>query len=219
MEVIKDRFKDFDEYKDFYNTQEMFEITDSEITLGGDKERIVYSKQFASKETTCTFDRLLFTNKVIGKKGSILDIGCHTGLFSLPYAYKGRRVVGIDINQKAIDFCNQKVKQFNIENTEYICSPYEEFKTDEKFDFVLVAEILEHVLEPEKLLDFAEKHCLKKVIVTTPNYYGRFGIKNEGDVSREHIRLYEEKELEEMLSKRGKIIDKEITDILMFTYK
>ena len=39
------------------------------------------------------------------KPGSILDLGCNNGILSLGYAYWGRRVIGVDLSKKAINFC------------------------------------------------------------------------------------------------------------------
>lgn len=220
MEIIKDRFKNFKEYKKFYENLEISELSVAEIPLFSDRTALEYAYKNTPEEQKGTLERLLFVNKVLTESdGSIFDIGCHTGILSLGYAIKGRRVVGIDISKGVIEFCNEILKQTSAIDYKYIASSYEEFKIDEKFDYVIVAEILEHVLEPDKLLDYAEKHCKGQVIITTPKYEGVFGYNNPGDTDHQHIRAYKEKELEELISKRGEITGKGVSEILMISYK
>ncbi len=198
------KYKDLEDYKKFYNTREHVEFT---------KEEYKTSPEW--------FERATYTAKHIKKKGTILDIGCQTGIISLFYAFLGYRVVGIDINKNAIDFLNKKKKEWKLDNCEFICTPYEEWKSDERFDYVLAQEIIEHVLEPEKLLKFINNHLRGIAIISTPSFFGKFGIKNigsEGDHG-EHVRVYRINELSDLVGKYGEILEYDMNDILHIVYK
>jgi len=155
------------------------------------------------------------------KEGSILDLGCGNGMLSLSYAFNNtRRVVGIDLNIKAIKFCNKFLTKYNIVKSKYKQGLIENFKTTEKFDNIFLCEILEHVEDPTTLLDVAEKHLKPKgiIFITTPEYYGPYGINNSGDIDGEHIHIYKAKKLKKIIKKRGKIIDFQIKQLIYCAY-
>lgn len=152
--------------------------------------------------------RAKWINKWI-KSGSILDLGCNNGILSLRYAYNGWRTVGVDLSKKAIKFCNDFLARFEIDDAEYIQSSIEDFTTKERFDNIFLCEVIEHVADPIKVIEVAEKHLKPNgiIFVTTPDYYGPYGINNEGDKDGEHLRIYKAKELKELFEQRGKILD------------
>lgn len=197
-------YKDFDDYKKFYNDNDYKKLTMRELKTSPD-----------------WFERSLWTQGVLKKKGSILDVGCQTGVISMYYAYKGWRVVGIDINSKAIRFCKKMAK--DTEDTEFFTSAYEDIHFGEKFDYVIVQEIIEHVLDPEDLLDFADRSCKKggKVVLTTPNYYGEFGRQNIGSKGDrgEHIRCYKASELMQLVLIHGEVKSFDGDDLLKVVYE
>ncbi len=73
--------------------------------------------------------------------------------------------VGVDIDEKMVDYLNQK--GFNIKFMDATSDDY----LGEKFDIVLMGDVLEHVDNPKKLLEFAKRHLNPegKLIATTPN--------------------------------------------------
>jgi len=198
------KYADLEDYKEFYNSNDYKKLTDKEL-----------------KTSPKWFERAAWTKTILKKQGTIFDIGCQTGVISLHYANLGWRVVGIDINEKAIRFCNKFLKKFKIKDCEFKVSAYEEFKTAERFDYVIAEEILEHVLNPETLLDYCDAHCRGVVVLTTPNFYGEFGFKNigsEGDRG-EHIRCYKASELMQLILTHGEVVNFEADDLLKVVYK
>lgn len=155
------------------------------------------------------------------KPDSILDLGCHTGIMSLMYAFRGWRVVGIDLSEKAIEFCNSFIDKYKITNSTYFTGLVEEYESEERFDNVLICELIEHVEDPNKLLDVAEKHLKKDgiIFISTPDYFGPYGISNDGDTSHEHLRVYKTDELKSLIENRGgKIIDFQDRQLIYLAY-
>lgn len=78
------------------------------------------------------------------------------------------------------------------------------------FDAVILSEILEHVVDPEKALDQADK-LGKHVIVTTPDgasSYQFFENRSDPDSTHSlHVRAYSREELDGLLWKRGRLIE------------
>lgn len=85
----------------------------------------------------------------------ILDIGCGGGLLSNELARAGHPVTGIDISQTSLD---QAKKRDSTGTVNYICCdaaklPFEK----ESFDVVCAMDFLEHVEEPEKVVQEASR--------------------------------------------------------------
>jgi len=154
------------------------------------------------------------------KPGSVLDLGCNNGLVSLKYAYEGRRVLGIDLSHIAIEYCNTFLKRYDLTNSEYKQGIIEEFKSKEKFDNIFLCEVIEHVENPERILEVAESHFKKDgiIFVTTPEYSGPFGKDNPGDIDGEHLRIYNDKEFKKIIEKRGKIINFQSKQLIYVAY-
>lgn len=195
-------FKDFEEYKKFYKEKKIVIVDDIFLLRSYDR-----------------FYRIRWMKKIIEKnKGkSVLDVGCHRGLASIFLAMEGFKVTGIDISPVSIRSGRKLCKKYNIDYR-FVESSFEEFKKKRKFDYVIAMELIEHVLDPNKLLDFCEEHCNKIIFITTPDYYGQFGISDKGNDA--HIRAYKENELKKLIEERGKIIDFDNrTDLLHIAYK
>lgn len=85
------------------------------------------------------FKELVDSGQISGS--SAIDLGCGVGMKSIYLAQHGfRRVLGIDIAPKAIEYAKENAKKHNIENkAEFVIHDAIdlEFLGDEKFDFVL----------------------------------------------------------------------------------
>lgn len=86
---------------------------------------------------------------------TVLDVGCGAGGKSLYYASLGaKEVVGIDIVEKYAEKSSNLAKQLDINNFKYIlCDASKTDFPDNSFDTVIMNDAMEHVAEPEKVLD------------------------------------------------------------------
>ena len=103
-------------------------------------------------------------SELIPEKSKILDIGCNEG--KILNFLKNPDYFGIDINKDKILDKEIKFKQADLNKDEL---PFKK----EKFDFVLLLDVLEHVVNPQKLLlDSKQKlNSNGKLIITLPNDY------------------------------------------------
>lgn len=93
---------------------------------------------------------------------NVLDIGCGGGILSESMAREGATVTGIDLSQAALDVAKLHAMEAGIDNVKYECISAEDFADQHAggFDVVTCMEMLEHVPEPEKIVQ-ACKECLK----------------------------------------------------------
>ncbi len=105
-----------------------------------------------------------------------LDVGCAVGYIGeVLHQEKKCKVYGIEIDQEALQIARQKncyeeIYDFSITDTN--SSSYQSFmKNSKKYDYILFADILEHLIDPGKVLyEFSKK--LKpngKILISIPN--------------------------------------------------
>ena len=106
------------------------------------------------------------------KSKTVLDIACGTGYGCQIISTKGKaaKVVGIDISEEAIEFCNKYYKEDNIN---YLVDNAQTLKSQSSgtFDLIISFETIEHINHPEKFIE-QTKILLKNngvLIISTPN--------------------------------------------------
>lgn len=136
---------------------------------------------------------------------SVLDLGCLEGFAGLTVANHTssvRRLVGVDLSQEGIDLANSR-KSLVKADTEFIKDSIEHFleTTEEKFDMIMLFEVIEHVKDPSLLIKLIDRVKTDDgvVLISTPDFKGKTFGKNDV-VNKCHIRLYttEDADFEEM---------------------
>ena len=104
------------------------------------------------------------------KNVNILDVGCGGGLISEPLAHLGANVTGIDFVKQNIVFAKKHSLKRNLK-INYICTDIEKLNLNEKFDVIVMLEILEHLQDWKKFLINIKKNLKKngKIIISTIN--------------------------------------------------
>lgn len=75
-------------------------------------------------------------NGILREGDTVLDIGCGTGLFSIPIAGIATRVVCMDGSEGMLGRLEEQCREQGVSNVETIGSSWEDFDTDERFDLV-----------------------------------------------------------------------------------
>jgi len=140
--------------------------------------------------------------KVQRRPGRLLDIGCGNGEF-MRFARKyGWEVVGIDFDEKA-------VKEAASSGLDVRLGGVEAIGHDEKFDFVSMSHVIEHVHDPEDfvLKCFAHLEDGGVLWLETPNIAGMgrsvYGPQWRGYEPPRHLVLFNGAAVENLLSKVG----------------
>ena len=98
---------------------------------------------------------------LLEKNKKVLDFGCWQGdLSKILIEKKNAKITGCDLIEKS---------SFKHKNFEYIkVNKKNNFPFKEKFDYIVFADVLEHLEDPKNILEEAFKHS-KKIIISIPN--------------------------------------------------
>lgn len=104
----------------------------------------------------------------------VLDIGCSQGIVSILAARKGYEVLGVDIEQPQIEFARSQLEQEPAavrSRARFMLADM--FVADlgaEKFDTIVLGEVLEHLSAPRQLLERALRYLAPsgRFVITTP---------------------------------------------------
>jgi 2-polyprenyl-3-methyl-5-hydroxy-6-metoxy-1,4-benzoquinol methylase len=126
---------------------------------------------------------------------NILDVGCGSGRLSKALMDKGYKVVAIDNDWKAVEIAKKK-------GITAFVSDVNEWRTDEKFDCIILGDVLEHIEDDKSAM--RKVHGMLKpngcVVVNVPSYQFLFG---KHDIALGHKRRYSDDELKTKLKASG----------------
>ena len=153
-------------------------------------------------------------SKIVSKiqsNSTVLDVGCSSGFLG-KYLIENMKCVvdGVDVDSEAIEVCRniyRKAEVINIENN-YISDVLHQ-----KYDFIVVADVLEHLYDPEKFLSDIPRLVNKNgsIIFSVPNVThialgldllrGNFNYSENGLLDKTHLRFFSRSSLLKLLNK------------------
>ncbi len=96
----------------------------------------------------------------------VLDLGVGDGaLLGYMIEQAGIEGFGLDVSPKAVDFCRAQGLQVELADINRPISDY----LHEPFDYIILSEIIEHLPDPESLLNNLRPYARKGIIVSIPN--------------------------------------------------
>ncbi len=139
----------------------------------------------------------------------VLDLGCADGYLAAELRKAGHHVVGVDV--VAAEGIKSRVDEFVLADLDQGVPP----EVTGPFDVVIAADVLEHVRQPEVILD--ELHGLVApggvVLTSVPNFahwyprlrvlVGRFDYDRRGILDRGHVRFFTRRSFERLVDERG----------------
>lgn len=109
-------------------------------------------------------------------KGSTLDIGCGEGLLANKIAENGYTVLGVDKDQDGIALAVEKSKGADFVNLDIEVARDLAFTspsfTNEVAEYLTCLNVIEHLNEPEALLDIIRNNVTKGAIIITIDWQG-----------------------------------------------
>jgi len=130
-----------------------------------EKVREFYNSYIGNLVTENARHRWVFASlsEVIDPGSKVLDIGCGAGHTSLHMAKRGCAVVAVDLSPVLIEYARG---HNNHENILYVAGDACRLELDDKFDAIVLVDVLEHILPQEvgglfKLLARVSHACTK----------------------------------------------------------
>jgi 2-polyprenyl-3-methyl-5-hydroxy-6-metoxy-1,4-benzoquinol methylase len=136
------------------------------------------------------FDLYEQVSKIV--RGDVADIGFGTGFGTHLLTVNSQRVVGYEMDECAIGFAE---KVFPIPKLQFKYGDIQKGINDDRYDFVVMIDVIEHIKHDKQALLNAKKMLNKcgTLIVSTPNRLSRY---RKADT---HVREYAPKEFESVL--------------------
>lgn len=155
---------------------------------------------------------------------TVLDIGCNNGYLG-KFINHGNIFYGLDNSKESVSKAKTKYQKA----INYDLNSVKKLPWNIKFDIIIFADVLEHLIDPEKTLKFFINHYLKRggeIIISLPNIanweirlnliLGRFEYRDCGILDKTHLHFYTFKSAGEMAISLGLKINKEIGTSLFF---
>ena len=165
--------------------------------------------------------------RLTGKDKKVLEIGPATGDTSKVLRERGCRVTGVEIDPVAAEICAQFCERMIVGNVEEL--DLESLLAGEKFDVVLFSDVLEHLVNPARILTTAASLLAPGgyVCASIPNvahgsvrlslFAGQFRYTEKGLLDRTHLRFYSKDGVEELFASAGFVIqDWQRTEVDLF---
>ena len=111
---------------------------------------------------------LVYPESLAGK--SVLDIGSANGFFCFEAEARGaRRVVGVEVKEKRHEAA-LVIKDILGSQVEFILRDLMESPLDERFDYVLLLNVIHHLKEPFRALRFFAQMTVERMVVEFPTF-------------------------------------------------
>lgn len=103
-----------------------------------------------------------WVSKKIGKRNSILDVGCGDGTLALYLRTKNNKIVGIDISDSSIQKANKKNEYSNVS---FVRTAFEDFQANNgSFDAIIFVASIHH-MDMANAIDKAKKLLAKNGVL------------------------------------------------------
>ncbi len=164
-----------------------------------------YEKYRWLPESTILAAKAYISYLNIKDNDTVLDFGCAKGFYVKALRILNINTKGCDISNYAIENCDNEIKEYV-----KLCSLENPIPYDEKFDFIIAKDVLEHMNldQVDNFLNVTKKHINKKMLIIVPLAdNGKYRIQSdEMDVT--HIIRFDKSEWERLFIENGWKISK-----------
>ncbi|HVE80872.1 MAG TPA: class I SAM-dependent methyltransferase [Candidatus Dormibacteraeota bacterium] len=143
-------------------------------------------------------------NKLIKEGDKVLDVGCGLGYGTTIMAIKAGQVSGVDVDQKAIDYCRDFLKKRNPKLKDLkVYDGYNLPYRDKEFDVTVSIDVIEHVEDYDAFTEELLRVTKKAVVFATPNRRPETTNSDGTPANYWHLREWKQNELDEILRKHA----------------
>lgn len=150
--------------------------------------------------------------KFVDNQKKVLDVGCAQGKLSEVISAKKCEVIGIEIDQIAAKNAQKFCKEIIIGDVEstILLTKYQDY-----FDYIIFADVLEHLKDPLTVLQRFKKYLNDEgyILISLPNItnwrmrikilFGYFEYEDLGILDSGHIRFFNQKSAKKLLNDAG----------------
>lgn len=164
-----------------------------------------------------------YIEQMVGQQKDVLDCACGEGALAARLMKNGNTVLGIDILDCASELPPDR---FISANLDHGLDDVSEELTGKIFDVIVLADILEHLREPERLLADCRSYLKPNgaILISLPNVaniyvrinllFGRFNYTDRGILDITHLRWFTRKTARALIREGGYRICRERTTIV-----
>lgn len=142
----------------------------------------------------------------------VLEVGCGAGntLIKIKEVRKAKEIYGIEMNKEIVQEHIRDINKVIVGDVEKVDPQF----PDEYFDFIIFGDVLEHLIEPEKILKSYTKYLKNdgRIIASIPNIKNyiimfnlivrdKFEYKDSGILDRTHLRFFTKREIINMFKR------------------
>jgi methionine biosynthesis protein MetW len=149
----------------------------------------------------------------VGANKTVLELGCSTGYLSRILSQRNCSVIGVEVDEEAAkrarEFCPTVLVQ-DLNKTEWSAE-----LSQHLFDVILIGDVLEHLLDPEAVLNQVRPllRPAGSVIISLPNIvhwitrlrilFGHFDYEPSGTLDYTHVRFFTLKTAQDLIENAG----------------
>jgi ubiquinone/menaquinone biosynthesis C-methylase UbiE len=175
------------------------------VRLGKKPDPSEYSTVADPMEVPCQKEAYFYAlNSCLRDGDDVLDVGCGIGYGMNILSIKGGAVVGVDVDERAVEYCQKHVYGKNprisgIHHYEGYNLPFD----DKSFDVVTCVDVLEHVENYHLFLDELLRVAKRVVFFSTPNRRLEYTNRDGSPKNYWHLREWSQGELEKILEQHA----------------
>jgi SAM-dependent methyltransferase len=174
------------------------------LTFNKDGVEKYWENQRLAKNNEYQFHVYEFAKKVFlnSNLSSVLDIGCGPAVkMKLFFSDVAKELAIID------QPLTEKVAKGNLPQANFYGANLEDssFSMGKKFDLVICSDVIEHLVNPDSLLDIIKNHVKSEgmIVLSTPDRDLRRGLGNKQSPNKQHVREWNAAEFKKYLEYSG----------------
>lgn len=102
---------------------------------------------------------------ILGYNKKVLEIGCGSGNFTMLMADYCKEIIGIDFSAAMLNELNKRVESSKLENIRIVNCKWEDFKLNEKYDYIVSVNSLYRIRDIKQALLKMDAYAKKGVVI------------------------------------------------------